>query len=555
MDPAVDDFFTTEIGPSERSPQSDSSRHAPLYRTATRNSILSTRSVASNIFLPTAGVIELSLSDFCAYVNERRSLQRATIVSVEGYHQTVGVVKHRFVLLELSRHGQKNIWLRLDRRRGKGVSILQFVAARGRTLANDIASLSGTRARLQASATIENSWVLDEQPTLADLNRLLIIITEELETYNLWPENCWFFSSLVEQHLVASAVDPFHASPTSIKYAELGPSIRARVLARYHADEDRKATAALMQSLDALKQVDSVWPDARMILYSAERVAKRVYPVNLNNPFDTHLRRGKDDLRLLHLALWELVWGFTPYPCTDDVLNIIAHTRRNLPKAFTGDTVDIGLAHLLYLEGVMLSQAGRYPSAINVLRSSIQLCGKLDHLKNLGVLKNLISSYILSSWVHMEQGQRALALEQVMAAMRLAESGVCRLIPDPISVAEEYGLLHAELLTAILTAYCVLAHFGAASWYGKQLAELSIEAFCSHPLADPGITHGLALEWYQKPLVGLRLQNSNIAELSSVREWRDVMAPLEPVYLAYSYAAEKVRGLDKHVLGPPSAGD
>ncbi|KAF8290245.1 hypothetical protein DL93DRAFT_1099589 [Clavulina sp. PMI_390] len=107
----------------------------PVSRTPSRNSTVST---VSDIFVPTSGAIELSLTEFCAFVNERRSLQRARIVSVEGYYEFVGIVKHRFVLLELSCNHQHNIWLRLDRRRGKGVSIWQFIAARGSTVANDL---------------------------------------------------------------------------------------------------------------------------------------------------------------------------------------------------------------------------------------------------------------------------------------------------------------------------------------------------------------------------------------------------------------------------------
>ncbi|KAF8300169.1 hypothetical protein DL93DRAFT_577634 [Clavulina sp. PMI_390] len=132
MDPIVDDFLIVDIDPPEPLSTPDT---IPISRTETR---LSIRSISSNIFLPTTGAIELSLSEFCAYVDERRSLQRATIVAVEGYHQTIGIVKHRFALLEISRKAQKNIWLRLDRRRGKGVSVLRFVAARGKTMANDV---------------------------------------------------------------------------------------------------------------------------------------------------------------------------------------------------------------------------------------------------------------------------------------------------------------------------------------------------------------------------------------------------------------------------------
>lgn len=95
-------------------------------------------STSSNLIIsaPTY-VIELTLADLCNYIDNERSLQAAEIVSTECYRQPAGAVTHRFVVLELRRLGRNVEWLRLDRRRGEGVSILRFFALSGVTKAND----------------------------------------------------------------------------------------------------------------------------------------------------------------------------------------------------------------------------------------------------------------------------------------------------------------------------------------------------------------------------------------------------------------------------------
>ncbi|KAF8294455.1 hypothetical protein DL93DRAFT_831958 [Clavulina sp. PMI_390] len=227
MDPLVDKFFAvSEPANSLKSSQTQRpSSPAPSLR-----SILST---PSPVLIPTSGVIELSLNDFCSYVDEFTSLKEASIVSVEGYRQQRGPITHRFVVLQLSRETQDNIWLRLDRRLERGVSFLKFLKASGETRANDSASLSGTKHRLIAGATRENVRVLEHPPSLANLNRLLRIISEELQTYSIWPENCWLFCSLVEQHLAAAESGWFVHGTRNVRHISMGNAIRSNVFARY----------------------------------------------------------------------------------------------------------------------------------------------------------------------------------------------------------------------------------------------------------------------------------------------------------------------------------
>lgn len=87
--------------------------------------------------MPLYGVLDLSLADVCNHIDGHSSLRSAKIVSTECYAMKAGAVMHRFVILELRREGRKDVWLRLDRRRGNKVSFFRFLAASGITQAND----------------------------------------------------------------------------------------------------------------------------------------------------------------------------------------------------------------------------------------------------------------------------------------------------------------------------------------------------------------------------------------------------------------------------------
>lgn len=154
------------------------------------------------------GVLDLSVSELCQLIQQRRSLQRAIITKTEGYAERSGSVVHRFLVVELKREGKKLICLRLDRRRGEGVSPISLISASGVTSANDTVSnigivsseiahktfcgsaqarLAPTKARLIKTAELENQQFFKIPPTLAKLRELLIATCEELQTYKLWP--------------------------------------------------------------------------------------------------------------------------------------------------------------------------------------------------------------------------------------------------------------------------------------------------------------------------------------------------------------------------------
>lgn len=93
--------------------------------------------VSNSTAVPDFGKIDFSVDNLCKYINAHPSLQRAEIVATECYVGK-GLVKHRFLVLELRRQGRKDMFLRLDRRRERGVSMTQFISLSGTTGANDL---------------------------------------------------------------------------------------------------------------------------------------------------------------------------------------------------------------------------------------------------------------------------------------------------------------------------------------------------------------------------------------------------------------------------------
>ncbi|KAF8309238.1 hypothetical protein DL93DRAFT_2231111 [Clavulina sp. PMI_390] len=239
------DFFASDDGtpfitlPEAHEPSVPVSRHGSfptqqlrsLVRMKSRESSMSSSSTSTKgTVMPQYGVMKLSLEDLCEYIRLHRTLQVASIVKSECYFEVAGPVLHRFLILELRREGRKVIWLRLDRRRGEKISLIKFLSASGVTKANDQAMLSSEKALLVGAANNENLQVFANPPDLKDLARLLRVINEEIVTYRLWPENCWFFCSLVQQHLEGAETGWFMHG--DLKYATLAVKIRARILNR-----------------------------------------------------------------------------------------------------------------------------------------------------------------------------------------------------------------------------------------------------------------------------------------------------------------------------------
>ncbi|KAF8300173.1 hypothetical protein DL93DRAFT_2091006, partial [Clavulina sp. PMI_390] len=83
-----------------------------------------------------------------------------------------------------------------------------------------------------------------------------MIISEELEEYNIWPENCWFFSSLIQQHLAGAAEAGWSSSRAkTIKHIEMGEAIRRAVFARYREPDGHKSIPSLTHCLSELEKI------------------------------------------------------------------------------------------------------------------------------------------------------------------------------------------------------------------------------------------------------------------------------------------------------------
>lgn len=81
--------------------------------------------------------LSMQLPALIGLIDQHRSLQRAEILSAEGYWKFSNGVVHRFLIIELQRHSQTPIWLRLDRRRDVRVNPAVFLLRAGQTPAND----------------------------------------------------------------------------------------------------------------------------------------------------------------------------------------------------------------------------------------------------------------------------------------------------------------------------------------------------------------------------------------------------------------------------------
>ncbi|KAF8316117.1 hypothetical protein DL93DRAFT_2227031 [Clavulina sp. PMI_390] len=246
--PVCDDEPQSPTSPSSRRLSNISmfSSFSPLEK-ARRRVFSSASDHIINIYAAHA----LPLSNFCEVIRLHRSLQRAEIVRTETYTQTrLGAIRHRFIILELKRSGRKNVYLRLDRRLGKGNSTYSLIR-NGTTDSNDVAQLATEKKDLIGSGRFENRQEFQTIPTLGELRHFLVVITEEIREYQVWPANCWFFCSLIQEHLGGE----YHGSfvDGNIQHPELARDIRNRVKERlrclYHVPRTSSITNLLEASL------------------------------------------------------------------------------------------------------------------------------------------------------------------------------------------------------------------------------------------------------------------------------------------------------------------
>ena len=115
--------------------------------------------------------------------------------------------------------------------------------------------MSANKDLLVCEGVRENKQVFEQPPNLMEFARLLRIITEEIVQYRVWPvrflrrsyrpsstdlnaffdqENCWFFCSLLQQHLEGLETGWFKDG--ELRHANLAKDIRSRVYGRVRAN-------------------------------------------------------------------------------------------------------------------------------------------------------------------------------------------------------------------------------------------------------------------------------------------------------------------------------
>ncbi|KAF8338042.1 WD40-repeat-containing domain protein [Cantharellus anzutake] len=263
-DPFADAFFETESGmnvlddiePIEDNKSTEfatGTRPLFLKRTPTTFSTFSNFSTISDFSTFSNGSVlstrstgrTFPLRDLCEKVIEKHLwLQMARIVSASCYSQSRNLILHRFLILQLRRPGRNDIWLRIDRRAGLG--ILSLVRKLGTTPAHDTVQLSASKEALAKTARQENMQEFKRQPFLADFGEYLRVISEELLEYKIWPENCWMFCSLLQDHLEGSG-DGYYTFGRAVA-PDIAPSIRGRISERAAAQVTPNTIMTVLQN-------------------------------------------------------------------------------------------------------------------------------------------------------------------------------------------------------------------------------------------------------------------------------------------------------------------
>jgi len=141
----------------------------------------------------------MSIADLCRYIASKRLRRDACIMTVIR-RVTLGVgVRHRYLLVKVrERWGRKHMWIRLDRR-AQYESLVKFAMASSVAPAKDTANISTSETSLYGDEPSEEEarMTFGVAPTLEQLAALLRVISEESAQYKLWPDNCWFFCSIL----------------------------------------------------------------------------------------------------------------------------------------------------------------------------------------------------------------------------------------------------------------------------------------------------------------------------------------------------------------------
>ncbi|KAF8295731.1 hypothetical protein DL93DRAFT_2161312, partial [Clavulina sp. PMI_390] len=184
----------------------------------------------------------IPLPAFNALILKYPVLAGAVITKVDAYGEyTMGPILHRFLVMELEMElpaprGHGSVFLRMDRRMNSSVTPLQFVLKGGIAPARDTACLATEKlALINNTAMLENSMTFPKSsPPLNSLCPLFHIMCTDLSSYMLWPANCWFFVSLIQEHLFERFHGYFEIG--ELKWGKLALDIRSHVSEKVRLD-------------------------------------------------------------------------------------------------------------------------------------------------------------------------------------------------------------------------------------------------------------------------------------------------------------------------------
>jgi len=96
-------------------------------------------------------------------------------------------------------------------------------------------------------AHFESRQIFSTAPTLGELRYFLRVICKELKRYQLWPANCWFFVSLIQEHLSATGDGTFTRGtlPNPSLAQSIRDQIRRELSLVYHMPEPLTVTRLL----------------------------------------------------------------------------------------------------------------------------------------------------------------------------------------------------------------------------------------------------------------------------------------------------------------------
>ncbi|KAF8328420.1 uncharacterized protein EI90DRAFT_3017716 [Cantharellus anzutake] len=166
-----------------------------------------------------------TIADICSYIGSTPDAQLSPIKELK-IRKEEGGVQHEFLLLRLEKPSGEEFWVRLERKGPTG-TLRRLMSSRWE--ANDVATVSGKVAALLGSAkSVEKTKITFRvSPSLTDLFCVLEALRTESRSYQVWPENCYFFASVVAEHL--HSLDNGAELIGALRWLDLGIQARRRI--------------------------------------------------------------------------------------------------------------------------------------------------------------------------------------------------------------------------------------------------------------------------------------------------------------------------------------